>query len=713
MSFTNLPCSYAPECTYETATGASVDQALKLLEMHERARHTPAQTHTTAARAAVEKFRRPTISIGRTSEDWLYFETRWSEFTQATKLPDTDRVLQLLECCDDELRRDLTRAAGGTLTTQSETQVLSAIRRLAVREENPMVARFSLHQMHQESDEPVRGYGARIKGQASTCKFNLSCPACQAPVDYSDEVLRDVLVQGLADQEIQLDVLGDKNQAMSLEEVFSFVESKEAGKRSASKLLHVQGAHATRSSSYRQASRRPSDPAQAKRPNNQPLTKHPPARGPVPPHSLTSEESCSYCGRRGHGKKAPPSIRKTACPAFGRTCTQCSKPHHFRAVCRGQEGVNEMEEGAIFEELCSASNLGDTSTHTDSRRTVMLEHHLYDHLQDCWTRKSSLPQPYVDLHITAAREDYEALGFLPPSTGVRGSTLPVMADTGCQSSLAGVQAVRRLGIRTQDLIPVRMRMHAANERPLHILGATVLRFHGRDPGGRELQTRQLVYVTNSTSKIYLSREGCVALGLISRDFPTVGEASAIQQPEPQSDQVPRKDDNATCEPTINGEPENGGYSAHDASHHTARDGVDTACDADHKATGEPAPSLRPADGDEAECDCPRRQLPPLRPERLPFSPTEENRERLQQWLVDYYGSSTFNTCEHQSLPMMASAHDDGRGRDTDGVSQGDPSPHPLARPGEGGPRQRRPARRHRTGARRGASNMVPSYGGDG
>ena len=53
----------------------------------------------------------------------------------------------------------------------------------------------------------------------------------------------------------------------------------------------------------------------------------------------------------------------------------------------------------------------------------------------------------------------------------------------------------------------------------------------------------------------------------------------------------------------------------------------------------------------APCDCPPRQKPPT---ELPFPATEDNRESLQQWLLEYYKSSTFNTCEHQPLPLMDS-----------------------------------------------------------
>ena len=66
---------------------------------------------------------------------------------KATKLSGTDRVIQLLECCDDQLRRDLTRNAGGTLTGKTEVKVLAAMKILAVREENVMVARVMQHNM--------------------------------------------------------------------------------------------------------------------------------------------------------------------------------------------------------------------------------------------------------------------------------------------------------------------------------------------------------------------------------------------------------------------------------------------------------------------------------------------------------------------------------------------------------------------------------------
>ena len=53
------------------------------------------------------------------------------------------------------------------------------------------------------------------------------------------------------------------------------------------------------------------------------------------------------------------------------------------------------------------------------------------------------------------------------------------------------------------------------------------------------------------------------------------------------------------------------------------------------------------------CQCPIRQIPPTPPTVLPFPATEENLDKLERYLLDFYKSSTFNTCEHQVLPMMS------------------------------------------------------------
>ena len=166
----------------------------------------------------------------------MYFKQRWSEYKAATRLTGSDVIFQLLECCDESLRKDLTRISGN-LTSSSEDTVLKNIKTLAVRQESTMVARFQLQQMMQDRDEPVRAYAARIRGQAGVCQYTTECGSCKQQVDYSDEMVRDTIIHGLEDNDIRLDILSDTNQAMTVEQTITLVEAKESGKRSASRLL--------------------------------------------------------------------------------------------------------------------------------------------------------------------------------------------------------------------------------------------------------------------------------------------------------------------------------------------------------------------------------------------------------------------------------------------------------------------------------------------
>ena len=118
--------------------------------------------------ARVERVKRPTIASAGNSEEWTYFLSRWGDYVRATKVGGPDMVLQLLECCDEQLRRDLTRNTGGTLADRPEEAVIKAIRNLAVREENLCIARSALHEMRQDREELVRAFGARLRGQRAS-----------------------------------------------------------------------------------------------------------------------------------------------------------------------------------------------------------------------------------------------------------------------------------------------------------------------------------------------------------------------------------------------------------------------------------------------------------------------------------------------------------------------------------------------------------------
>lgn len=151
-----------------------------------------------------------------------------------------------------------------------------------------------------------------------------------------------------------------------------------------------------------------------------------------------------------------------------------------------------------------------------------LDHHLYNHLSDTWIKQTSKPQPFTNLTVRAMPEDFEHFGFRLNSIP-KAVTVPCMADTGCQSCLASMKVILRLGMKKSDIFPVTLKMHAANSKGINILGAAILRFSGKDSSGNLIETRQITYVTDNSDKLFLSREACISLGIITETFPTIGE----------------------------------------------------------------------------------------------------------------------------------------------------------------------------------------------
>ncbi|CAG2254453.1 unnamed protein product [Mytilus edulis] len=286
----------------------------------------------------------------------------------------------------------------------------------------------------------------------------------------------------------------------------------------------------------------------------------------------TMVDSCGYCGKKGHGKSAPPKIRQKECPAYGHTCKKCERDNHYESVCRSNTSKpkvkqNEESESAVFDSLCAAtvSPLG--------KRTIQLDHHLYSQMYNTWIKRPSQPQPFINIVVKVVEDDYKQLGFQNSLVSQQRSTvIPAMADTGCQSCLAGIKVLYKIGLTKRDLIP--------------------------DQDKNELETRQIVYITDSSDKFFLSKEACITLGIISENFPTIGEITGSV-----TDTSALKNDENRFTTQI-------------------------------------------------DCNCPKRQTPPPIPVKLPFPPTEENVPKLQNFLLEHYKSSTFNTCEHQPLPLM-------------------------------------------------------------
>ena len=176
------------------------------------------------------KLNRPTIDVGVDEETWNAFVRRWETFKLGSDISDDVAPTQLFQCTSEALG-DLLLKSDPKLTTRPIKDVLKVIRSLAVIPVARGVTRAELFQMNQSNDEPIRTFAARVRGKAETCGFTTSakCPCGQSiQADYTEEVIRDVILAGICDLDIRRDALSMSGiQDKAANDVIGIIESRE------------------------------------------------------------------------------------------------------------------------------------------------------------------------------------------------------------------------------------------------------------------------------------------------------------------------------------------------------------------------------------------------------------------------------------------------------------------------------------------------------
>jgi len=102
------------------------------------------------------------------------------------------------------------------------------IKRLAVIPVEISVRRSELLNLTRCDSETVRSLFAKIRGKGITCNHSLTCGVCDHKVDFTNIIAKDVLISGLADEEVKCDVLGCHDlDTKTADETVMFIEAKE------------------------------------------------------------------------------------------------------------------------------------------------------------------------------------------------------------------------------------------------------------------------------------------------------------------------------------------------------------------------------------------------------------------------------------------------------------------------------------------------------
>ena len=207
MSTTKIPCQ-VPGCEY-VAEHSSEAVAIAMYSSHNS---THAQSPTTVRRTQIKapQIPRPELKQDVSAEDWYSFKEEWTRFKRIIAVPTEEVADQLFQCCDRTLGRLLLKE-NPDIIEAGEPALLEAMKNMAVLQVAKSVRRTKLLTSKQDHGQLFREFYANVRASASTCEYEVKCPheccAERGTIDYTPKVVKDILIVGIADEEIRKEVL--------------------------------------------------------------------------------------------------------------------------------------------------------------------------------------------------------------------------------------------------------------------------------------------------------------------------------------------------------------------------------------------------------------------------------------------------------------------------------------------------------------------------
>ena len=473
---TILTCPY-PNCEFQTDDVAVVGAAA-ILNAHSLV-HVSAPSHATPSIRA-PKLERPRLKLNSSCEDWNAFIRRWDTFRIGSRISNDVAPGQLLECTSEQLGNIVLRAYP-SFTSSLLPDALKILKAIAVVPVALGVLRSDLLAMRQDPDEPFRTFSARVQGKAETCEFRTSftgtCGNCSIAYTgstyYTDEVIRDVLLNGIADNDIRREALStDQILSKPLTDMITFVESRETA-RNANPLssVSVLSAHRRKNNLNERDTEDGRHKSRALSPS-------------AVDKSKTGK--CQDCYQTIHiftknlrGWNRKPHTRCNSCWRRNRDASQRKQNGETGTISHVMDdNLGQISTININSSSPSSSSRATDSSTVQKRRT--LDHHIFNKGE--WRRARITTHPEVPLRIAPSGQ---------PNASV---DVKAIADTGAQSNLWSLHKFLAAGFTMADLTPVNVSLHAANKSPIRIDGAFSAKIVGQAIDNNNVSCYLMVYV---------------------------------------------------------------------------------------------------------------------------------------------------------------------------------------------------------------------------
>ena len=618
MATLKLKC-VSPGCEWESQE-ATEALAERLLTQHMQFIH-PIQVRAPAQqpRSKVEKVPRPVLKMGIGKDDLNFFKTKWEAYKRSCELTDIiDIRIQLVACCDDDLERDVYRSLGSSISSASEAVIMSEMEKLSVLEQSNLVNVVALMSASQERDEKVRSYLARLRGLAGVCELTVECTAefCGEKVSYANRLILHALVRGLYDSETKEELLS-KTPELDLDSSITFVEAKEAGKRSVGCLgtSNLASSQVNKVTAYQQD----------KKENLLKDLK-----------KVDISKRCMYCDRSGHGEKPSRLIREAKCRAFKVKCRKCHITGHFEQVCKSETEGTKVESVSTTTKATMCAVKVNALVDRNNKEYKLSEP--IPHLEligQTFEISQPAKQPKLIVTVQVDVEAYRDTGLSYKlnrkwHSGKGGQNPPevsLTADTGAQVICCGRDKLKKIGLSEKNLLKTSTGLECANSQDANVLGTFFGIIRGTSDKGQQIVVKALVYVLRKGGDL-LSLTCLRQLGVIGEDFPKIGAFPGVVPQLGRSGQ-------STVQLV-------------DIAHvnQLLQDGAVPAGEVPSLARQQPG-SCDP--DSPLPCSCPRRSYTDP-PKTMPMPATPANKDKLEIWIKEHYAASAFNTCRRQTMP---------------------------------------------------------------
>ena len=406
----------------------------------------------------------PQLKPSMTPSSFRGFVSHWTTYKGLVGLPpgchDASAHIFSLACADHPQIRQTIADHNPEHLALSEKEYLEMIRNLLTARASTETYRNKFFSMTQNPGETCQQWLQRLQEVTPDCEFCIPCNRNDARDvfhTFEKNLLRSKFILGMYSTNIKQDLLAKSSQLKTLDAIFNHATLMEATARDLKKNENsiAEIDILDSSTSEDEELNRISSYRKLKKSSN--------PRSTPRQTSTHKDQPCSVCGSSQHGS----SDRSSKCPAFKKTCNRCGKRGHFGKVCRSASTTD-----------CANALIASIKVNVDTSSEIEV--------------------------------------MLTPTAELSHSriSIRVFPDTGATLCVAGPTILTKLGLKVAHLKAPKRRIATATGGKINCIGKfqTTMTIGNRS-------TIQEIFVCKNIQRLYLSREGCIALGIVHEKFP--------------------------------------------------------------------------------------------------------------------------------------------------------------------------------------------------